>query len=179
MTLELLLTGWGAVKTLKVFREEHERLRLEEQQLEASPFVLQLERAARRLASPQEKVAAVVDQWMFRRPGRWLRAFRRRKLLQMISDYRTRGGKTAVVSDYPASKKLAAMGLAELFDLVVACGEPDGPSCLKPLPAGLLLAAARLHVAPADCLVIGDRRDADGEAARRAGMAFQHVTELA
>jgi beta-phosphoglucomutase-like phosphatase (HAD superfamily) len=38
-----------------------------------------------------------------------------------------------------------------------------------------LLAAERLEVEPAACLVIGDRDDADGEAARAAGMAFRHI----
>jgi HAD superfamily hydrolase (TIGR01549 family) len=48
-------------------------------------------------------------------------------------------------------------------------------SCLKPWPDGYLLAAERLGVAAAECLVIGDREDADGLAASRAGMAFRRV----
>ena len=93
----------------------------------------------------------------------------------MIAQHRSRGGKTAVVSDYPARRKLAAMGIAELFDAVIASGEPGGPHQLKPNPAGFRLAAEQLSTPPGQCLVIGDRADADGEAARRAGMAFHHV----
>jgi HAD superfamily hydrolase (TIGR01549 family) len=62
-----------------------------------------------------------------------------------------------------------------LFDVVIASGEPSGPPRLKPAPDGYLLAAERLGVVPAGCLVIGDRDDTDGEAARRAGMAFRRV----
>ncbi|HEV8245640.1 MAG TPA: HAD family hydrolase, partial [Polyangiaceae bacterium] len=77
------------------------------------------------------------------------------------------------VSDYPAQRKLAALGTPELFDVVVASGEPGGPRRLKPHPEGFLRAAEALGVAPARCLVIGDREDADGLAARAAGMGFR------
>jgi putative hydrolase of the HAD superfamily len=101
--------------------------------------------------------------------------FRRGNLIKRIDEYRARGGKTAVVSDYPASRKLAAMGIADRFDAVVASGESGGPGQLKPDPAGYLLAAEILQIRPDQCLVIGDRWDADGEAAARADMKFQHV----
>ena len=176
MALELTLWGRSAIKTLHTFRHEQERLRGAELPRGADPFELQIERAAQRLGVPATSVAAVVDQWMFDRPGRWLRMFRRRGFLAVISQYQAAGGRTALVSDYPARRKLAAIGVAGLFDVVVACGEPGGPATLKPQPDGLLLAAAQLQVVPTDCLVIGDRADADGEAARRAGMVFRHVT---
>ena len=83
------------------------------------------------------------------------------------------GGRTAVVSDYPARKKLAALGEPELFEVVVASGEPGGPKRLKPDPEGYLRAAEALGVRPERCLVIGDRDDADGAAARAAGMQFR------
>jgi HAD superfamily hydrolase (TIGR01509 family) len=79
------------------------------------------------------------------------------------------------VSDYPARRKLGSLGVESLFDVVVASGEPEGPRWLKPHPAGYLLAARALGVEPPRCLVIGDRDDADGRAARSAGMAFRLV----
>jgi HAD superfamily hydrolase (TIGR01549 family) len=112
---------------------------------------------------------------MERRPGKWLRLFSRRRLLAEIAAFRAAGGKTALVSDYPATAKLAGLGVTGLFDVVVASGEEGGPEALKPDPAGYLLAAQRLEIAPGRCLVIGDREDADGEAARRAAMAFRLV----
>jgi beta-phosphoglucomutase-like phosphatase (HAD superfamily) len=116
-----------------------------------------------------------VETWMIERPGKWLRWFRRRRLLAAIAAFRGGGGRTALVSDYPARKKLARMEVAHLFDAVVANGEPGEAGRLKPDPAGFLAAAQRLGVAPAACLVIGDRDDADGAAARRAGMDYQAV----
>jgi beta-phosphoglucomutase-like phosphatase (HAD superfamily) len=43
---------------------------------------------------------------------------------------------------------------------------------LKPHPLGLLTVAALLGVRPERCLIIGDRDDRDGEAARRGGFRF-------
>src|SRR5262249_11958880 len=114
-------------------------------------------------------------EWMHHRPGRWIRMFRRRSLLEEIAAHRAAGGRTALVSDYPARTKLSALGVEALFDVVVANGEPDGPRWLKPHPEGYLLAAQALGVEPTGCLVIGDRDDADGSAARSAGMAFRLI----
>jgi HAD superfamily hydrolase (TIGR01549 family) len=58
---------------------------------------------------------------------------------------------------------------------VVASGETEGHTALKPDPAGYLRAAAELAVSPDRALVIGDRPDADGLAASRAGMGFRRV----
>lgn len=173
MAAELSLFGWGALKILKYFRREQERLRTLE--LEGDPFLLQLEHTAAALGEPVDAVEARVQDWMIERPGKWLRLFRRRALLAEIAAFRRQGGRTALVSDYPARRKLQALGAAELFEVIVASGEPNGPQRLKPHPSGVLTAASALGVEPARCLVIGDREDADGLAASAAGMAFRHV----
>lgn len=173
MAAELGLLGWGALPVLRRFRREHEALRA--LGLEGDPFRLQLERTAAALGAPADRVEASVRDWMLERPGKWLSLFRRRALLAEIAGFRAKGGRTALVSDYPARQKLAALGASALFDVVVASGEPQGPLRLKPHPGGFLSAAAALGVEPARCLVIGDRADADGLAASAAGMAFRHV----
>jgi HAD superfamily hydrolase (TIGR01549 family) len=175
MASELLLRGQLDIQVLREFRRQHEKLRAAAIVCQSDPYRQQIEWTANALQISEAHVAAVVERWMIDRPGKWLRLFRRRSLLRAIAEFRRKGGTTAVVSDYPARRKLEAMGLAMSFEVVVACGEPDGPRALKPHPAGLLLAAERLEVDPKRCLVIGDRVDADGEAARRAGMAFRHV----
>jgi beta-phosphoglucomutase-like phosphatase (HAD superfamily) len=172
MAAELLLGHWPAIAVIRTFREEHERLRAAETDAAIHPFAEQVRRTAARLGCSPDHVENVVHDWMTHRPGKWLRIFRRRRLLSTIAQYHSGGGCTAIVSDYPARAKLQALRMAEHFDVVVANGEPDGPPRLKPWPDGYLLAAERLGVRPADCLVVGDRDDADGEAARRAGMQF-------
>ncbi|MBK8996909.1 MAG: HAD family hydrolase [Myxococcales bacterium] len=175
MAAELALGGWGAVSTLRRFRREHELLRDELDQDVESPFSLQVERTAAALSVDRVLVERHVTEWMIERPQKWIRRFKRQGLLDEIASFRASGGKTALVSDYPASAKLAALEATGLFDAVVASGEVGGPRRLKPHPDGYLEAARRLNVPPNECLVIGDREDADGAAARAAGMAFRKV----
>ncbi|HEX6767605.1 MAG TPA: HAD family hydrolase [Polyangiaceae bacterium] len=173
MATELFLGGWASASVLRRFRVEHERVR--ELGLEGDPFALQIARTAEALGRSASDVEERVRDWMIERPGRWLARFRRQALLAEIEAFRSAGGRTALVSDYPARRKLEALGASALFDTVVASGEPGGPRRLKPHPDGYLRAAELLEVEPGSCLVIGDREDADGEAARAAGMAFRRI----
>ena len=176
MGAELLWAGRGAIAILRRFRHEHEALRKHGVPEEGgSPFEVQLDRTAQGLGVDRAEVEQLVREWMIRRPGRWIRRFRRRALLDEIAAFRAQGGKTALVSDYPAQDKLIALEASALFDIIVANGEDGGPATLKPSPDGFLAAAERLAVPPNRCLVIGDRDDADGAAARSAGMVFRLI----
>jgi beta-phosphoglucomutase-like phosphatase (HAD superfamily) len=173
MACSLAGAGWRVIRVIRHFRREQERLRQERPELPgANPFECQLRRTAACLGLETDSVRSVIQCWMFDRPARWFRVFQRTKLIGSIRQFRERGGRTALVSDYPARQKLNALGVADLFDAVVACGEPQGPCRLKPDPEGVLLAAQLLAVAPSACLVIGDRWDVDRETACRANMAF-------
>jgi FMN phosphatase YigB (HAD superfamily) len=173
MAAELLLLGRRSLSVLRHFRKEQERLRASD--VEGDPFRLQIERTAEALGQPASYVERSVRDWMIERPAKWLRLFRRRSLLAEIGAFRRGGGRTALVSDYPARQKLEALGALPLFEVIIASGEPEGPTRLKPHPNGVLRAASALGVDPARCLVIGDRQDADGAAASAAGMAFRHI----
>lgn len=175
MLAEVALSGLAVAGLLRRFRSEHERLRQTQTRPAASPYQLQLERTAQALGVALPHVESQVREWMVERPGKWLRLFRRQALLAELEAFRTNGGRLALVSDYPALGKLRALGCAHLFDAVVANGEAGGPRWLKPHPEGYLSASERLGVPPARCLVLGDRADADGEAARRAGMPFRRI----
>lgn len=175
MGLSVLFLGLPHARLLRQFRREHEVLRETLASEVDDPFALQLARTAEHLGRPLDEVERVVRAWMLERPLPFVRRFRRTALLKEIERHQEAGGKTALVSDYPARRKLAALGAEQLFDVVVASGEPGGPGRLKPWPDGYLKAAAALDVAPERCLVIGDRADADGLAAARAGMTFRQV----
>jgi HAD superfamily hydrolase (TIGR01549 family) len=175
MGAELSIFGWRVAGILRKFRRAHETLRHEAPSKSRDPYRAQIEHTARQVGRPPEDVLRVVTDWMQERPGKYLRQFQRTALIAEIREFRAKGGKTALVSDYPASRKLEALGAADLFDAVVASGEVGGPSKLKPDPEGYLLAASRLGVSPARCLVIGDREDADGAAASAAHMEFRLV----
>ena len=72
------------------------------------------------------------------------------------------------------TKTLTAVGLLPLFDVIVTA---DDVTHGKPAPDLFLLAAERLGVAPADCIVYEDG-DPGLEAARRAGMRAVDVRVL-
>lgn len=173
--LELVLLGFAHLAPIRTFRHEHERLREELTEAVDSPFQVQLERSAAKVGLAVPELDAIVRAWMVARPAKWIGRFARKSLLAEIRSFRAAGGKTALVSDYPARTKLKALDAEDLFDVVVANGEAGGPTRLKPWPDGYLKAAELLGVSPAECLVIGDRDDADGEAARRAGAAFRQI----
>jgi len=175
MAVQLLCFGAHGMRVIRSFRQQHERIREEGLDRREDPFALQLRLTALELGAAVEDVEAVIREWMVKRPGPWLRRFRRASLLAEIAGFRSGGGRTALVSDYPAREKLKALGAESLFEVVVASGEDGGPPRLKPSPEGYLAAARALGVEPVRCLVIGDRDDADGEAARRAGMAFRLI----
>lgn len=172
MAVELALFGLPSIRILQAFRREHEA-HPEASDEHSSPFAAQVARAARVLGKAPEQVERVVDRWMFERPAKWIALFRRRPLIRELRAFQATGGKLALVSDYPVRQKIARLDLR--FDAVVSSGEPGGPRRLKPDPEGYLEAARRVAVVPERCLVIGDRTDRDGEAARRAGMAFRRV----
>ena len=181
MAAELALFGWSALATLRQFRHDHESLREGQASGEAlsidypSPFQAQLARTAATLDLPVGQVERVVQDWMFERPRKWIGRFPRRSLLAELRAFKAQGGRCALVSDYPAERKVDALDARSLFDVIVANGEAQGPRRLKPDPEGYLRAAELLGVEPSRCLVIGDRDDADGQAARAAKMSFRLV----
>lgn len=121
--------------------------------------------AARHRVTPA-RVAAVVADWIETRPLPHLRSARIAGADTLFAQLRQSGRTIGVLSDYPADAKLAALGLAA--DIVVAAGDAE-VGVMKPHPRGLEQVIARAGVAPDATLMIGDRPERDGEAARRAG----------
>ena len=73
-----------------------------------------------------------------------------------------------------AHHKLAVAGIAEMFDLIITVDDVTAP---KPDPAPYLLAAEKLGVAPARCLVFEDS-ETGAEAAHRAGCFVVQVPDV-
>jgi phosphoglycolate phosphatase/putative hydrolase of the HAD superfamily len=127
---------------------------------------LQYRLPAQRLGCRPAEVQARVEDWMERRPLRWLAACRRPGIAALFDALRAQGKQVAVLSDYPALDKLAALGLRA--DPVVWAGDA-GVGRLKPDPRGLRQILARTGVAADRTVVVGDRADRDGAVAARVG----------
>ena len=153
--------------TLQVLRKyRHLREQMGDAQVEgfAVPLVAQTAAAA---GCPPEQVQAIVVQWIDRHPLPYLRACRYPGLGELFAGLRRHGKTIGVLSDYPAVAKLAALELAA--DHVVAAADP-GIDVLKPHPRGLETLIRRTGATPATTLLIGDRAERDGLAARAAGV---------
>jgi beta-phosphoglucomutase family hydrolase len=95
--------------------------------------------------------------------------------IELIRQLRERGVKTAIGSSAPPPNVdivLRGLGILDWFD-AIACGREVTEG--KPSPQVFLLAAGKLGVAPANCLVVEDAI-AGVAAARRAGMKCLAVT---
>lgn len=112
---------------------------------------------------------ACVERWMGEEPCALLARHRRAGLLPFLTSARAAGWRVGVFSDYPAARKLAALGVAALVDAVRSAHDP-AVGRFKPAPDGLLAVAAALDVPPGECIYVGDRPQVDGAAAAAAGM---------
>lgn len=151
------------LRVLSRYRRIRERLGHEE----AAGFepVLLAETAAA-ASVPEDLVRAIVAEWIDRRPLAHLARCRYAGLVELFAALRRRGKSIGILSDYPAPAKLEALGLAA--DHVVSAGD-EGVGILKPHPRGLLALIERAGATPGTTVLIGDRTDRDGLAARRAG----------
>ncbi len=156
----------GAARILATYRHLREELADEEA---TGIGRLQYEKTAERLGLPARRIEAVVEEWILRRPLRHAAACRRPGARRLFAELRDSGRRIGVWSDYPATGKLEAMDLAA--DAVVCATDPEVDR-LKPRPEGLVRLLGILGVAPGEALVIGDRDERDGEAARRLGCPY-------
>jgi HAD superfamily hydrolase (TIGR01509 family) len=164
------MQGMAILQALRSYRKAHEELR-------HSPSGSgEIARAQVRLASQAtgispEIIASYVTKWMEEEPLSLLATWMRRGTIALLQAARQSGLKLAVCSDYPAERKLAAMGIAPFFDVVVTAQDPQVER-LKPDPRGLEVTLRRLAVTSSEAVYIGDRSDVDAAAGLRAGIKY-------
>lgn len=111
----------------------------------------------------------LVEEWMHRRPLKYLRACRRPGLVQLLVQLSSRGLHLGVLSDYPVTRKLGALDVSRWFSLTLCTTDPE-INALKPNPRGFLHACSLWGVAPHEVLYVGDRIDVDAAGAAAAGL---------
>jgi putative hydrolase of the HAD superfamily len=115
----------------------------------------------------KERVRAIASEWLNVRPLAHIRACRYPHVAELFAALKQQGKTIGIFSDYPAVDKLCAMELAA--DYVVAAGDAS-VGILKPDPRGLTVLMNAAGAKSEETVVVGDRVDRDGEAARRAGV---------
>jgi FMN phosphatase YigB (HAD superfamily) len=152
----------SAIGVISAYRRIRERLGDEE--VVDFERVLITETAKATSMSP-ENVQTIVSEWIETRPLRYLRSCLFSGVPQLFAGLQRAGRKIGIFSDYPATEKLAAMGLAA-HHVVAACDV----GLLKPHAKGLESLMAAASATARDTLFIGDRVDRDGIAGQRAGV---------
>jgi HAD superfamily hydrolase (TIGR01549 family) len=151
--MHALRGGYRDVRLLREFRRNREHLSDTRQ-----PVTFQYK---------DPYVRALVEEWIHRRPLHVVKNYRFTHIERVFDALRVRGIKIGICSDYPAVEKVASLGLAA--DVAV-CAQDVG--YFKPHPAGLVRIVDTLGIAPDQCLMIGDRDNRDGAAARAIAMPF-------
>jgi len=153
---------------LQHFRRVREGLRCFgelDSRLEAFQYI----EAARQAGEDPARMEAIVTEWIYQRPLKYLKLCKRRGLDTFLNFLEKRSVKTGVFSDYPVVDKLQALGLADQMSLAL-CSVDPGINAFKPHPKGFLHACRLWELSPAEVLYIGDRPDVDATGAANAGM---------
>ncbi len=143
-----------------------------------------LDAVSQKLAGRLHTTADEARQWM---EGSFYPAFvfvmrhargSRPGLKSLLAGFRAKGIHTAVLSDYGrVSDRLERLGIEpSSFDTVSSC---EDCGALKPNARPFLEIAGEWGVPPQEVVVVGDRADTDGLAARGAGMRFIQVCDSA
>jgi putative hydrolase of the HAD superfamily len=114
----------------------------------------------------REEVRGIVEEWIDQRPLGHVARYRYPGVNGLFDGIRESGRLIGVLSDYSAHAKLEALGLTA--DHVVSAVDRQ-VGILKPHPRGLQNLISAAGVTPEETVLIGDRVERDGMAARRAG----------
>jgi HAD superfamily hydrolase (TIGR01549 family) len=173
LTLRRPLRAPSVWRVLTEYRKAQETLRA---QPDGAGAARQIALAAERSGLTPAEVAAIVDEWMIERPLKYVGACRADGLVELLDFLRSKHVRIGILSDYPAAKKLDALGVRHYFSLVLCAGDPD-VGAFKPNPRGFLAAGTQWQLDPADILYVGDRMDADAAGAAAANMPAAIVTD--
>lgn len=124
-------------------------------------------RTVAKTGQPAERITAIVSEWIERRPLAYIASCRYDGLVELFAGLRRQNKAIGIYSDYPADEKLRRLRLSA--DYILAASDP-GVGIQKPNPRGLQILMQRAGVGPAQSVLIGDRPERDGLAARRAGV---------
>lgn len=124
---------------------------------------------AEKVGRGKEQIQDVVEEWMFKRPLKYLLYLRDVKLCEWIKCWRNEGKKVVIFSDYPAVDKCNALEIEA--DAVYSSDEASIGE-MKPSPKGIKVISRDFDVAPNQILIVGDRMSKDGEMAKNAGADY-------
>ncbi|MEE2888261.1 MAG: HAD family hydrolase [Planctomycetota bacterium] len=170
--LALPFFGWRKARRtwrcIKCYRTALEEIRHAQPDGEAVGLA-HLRRAADLAGEDVDAIKSTIEEWVMRRPLRYLRRCRRKGLLEFLDDLRRRNIQIGFFSDYPAAAKLAALEVDGYASICLSAGDPE-INAFKPWPQGFLRASKLFALSCEEVLYIGDRPNVDAVGATNAGM---------
>jgi len=116
-----------------------------------------------------EKITGIVKKWIYDNPVSALADARDDELVDIINRIRKSGKKVLVWSDYPVEDKLKALNVVTDHNYSSA---EDIIGQLKPSAKGLEVIAQDFHADASSMIMIGDRMEKDGMAAKSFGCDY-------
>lgn len=127
----------------------------------------QYEKVGKKFGLSLEEAKEIIEYWMHRMPLKYLRQFRDEEAAILIKKLREQAISTVVYSDYPTKEKLKALEIT--VEKSFGAGDQE-IGCLKPNPKGIEYIVSLYGVEKSQVLMIGDREEKDGLAAKAAGV---------
>jgi putative hydrolase of the HAD superfamily len=177
MAVELCMLPWTKLsfsaayntwRAIGCFRRVREELRSFGEP-EGCLAKLQYIEAAKQIGEEPEAMERVVSEWLYQRPLKYLRFWRRPGIEAFLSMLEQKGIQVGVFSDYPVIDRLRALDLLERISLALCATDP-AINAFKPHPKGFLRACAIWRLCPEEVLYVGDRPEVDAVGAAAAGM---------
>lgn len=129
----------------------------------------QYELTAKKIGRSASQIQDVVEEWMFKRPLKYLHGLRDVKLCEWAKRWRNEGKKVVVFSDYPATCKVNVMNID--VDAVYSSDE-NTIGEMKPSAKGIEVISKDFDIMKNQILVVGDRMSKDGKMAENAGVDY-------
>lgn len=164
------LQGWFTLRALQAYRNAQEVLRSTDHESDDIARA-QLLLAAKQVGAPVDIISPSVVRWMEQEPLSLVASAVRKGIVEFLRKAKQSGLQLAACSDYPADRKLAAMGMTKFFDVIVTAQDP-AIQRFKPDPTGIEVTLQRLGIRSDEAIYIGDRHDVDAIAAARAGVRY-------
>jgi HAD superfamily hydrolase (TIGR01549 family) len=150
---------------IKKYREVREHWDKSAKDLDTAQY----EYVARLKNTTAEHVEEVVKFYMHKAPLRLLPSFKDSELAKIIDNLHAKGVKVIVYSDYPAEDKLKAFNIKA--DRCY-CSADARIGSMKPDPKGLKVILSDIGLKSEEALMVGDRYEKDGLAAKACKMDY-------
>lgn len=155
MSLVLRKITFNEIRILRSYRKTLEVLRREVKVLDETLAQLHTRMVAERIPCSKNMVDQVVEKWMVKIPCCKLPNLVWPNTKDTLVQLKENGYRLAILSDYPANEKIKAMGLDDVFEVILSCQDSTSTG-YKPYTNGFERLAACLNVEPQQCVYIGN-----------------------